>query len=61
MTPSSNDLMRDNQGKKPWLDAGAANQCDFYKDIGNWYPTWGKGGDRGMTVKSVKMWKEGRC
>lgn len=26
-----------------------------------WLPTWGKGNDRGMTVKSVKMWQAGKC
>lgn len=26
-----------------------------------WLPTWGEGNDRGMTVKSVKMWQEGKC
>jgi beta-glucanase (GH16 family) len=26
-----------------------------------WLPTWGEGADRGMTVKSVKMWQAGKC
>jgi hypothetical protein len=26
-----------------------------------WLSTWGEGNDRGMTVKSVKMWQEGKC
>jgi hypothetical protein len=26
-----------------------------------WLPTWGEGNDRGMTVKSVKMWEHGNC
>jgi hypothetical protein len=26
-----------------------------------WLPTWGEGPERGMTVKSVKMWQAGKC
>jgi hypothetical protein len=26
-----------------------------------WLPTWGEGNDRGMTVRSVKMWQHGKC
>jgi beta-glucanase (GH16 family) len=26
-----------------------------------WLPTWGEGNERGMTVKSVKMWEHGKC
>jgi hypothetical protein len=26
-----------------------------------WEPTWGAGNERGLTVKSVKMWQEGKC
>jgi hypothetical protein len=26
-----------------------------------WLPTWGQGNERGMTVKSVKMWSHGNC
>jgi hypothetical protein len=26
-----------------------------------WLPTWGEGVERGMTVKSVKMWQAGKC
>jgi hypothetical protein len=28
---------------------------------GTWEPTWGPGNERGMTVKNVKMWQEGKC
>jgi beta-glucanase (GH16 family) len=27
----------------------------------DWLPTWGEGTERGMTVKSVKMWQAGNC
>ena len=26
-----------------------------------WLPSWGEGNNRGMTVKNVKMWREGKC
>jgi hypothetical protein len=32
-----------------------------WKAIDTWLPTWGQGNDRGMTVKSVKMWQQGAC
>lgn len=56
-----NGWFLDNVGGKPWLDAGASAQWDFYSDVDNWLPTWGEGDTRGMTVKSVKMWQEGGC
>lgn len=36
-----------------------ANNCDAAKS--QWLPTWGQGTERGMTVKSVKMWQAGNC
>jgi hypothetical protein len=51
----------DKQDNKPWLDGGASSQWDFYRDVDTWLPTWGEGNDRGMTVKSVKMWQQGKC
>jgi hypothetical protein len=39
--------------------AGITANSSTAKD--QWLPTWGEGNDRGMTVKSVKMWKEGLC
>jgi hypothetical protein len=27
----------------------------------DWLPSWGEGTERGMTVKSVKMWQAGKC
>lgn len=47
---------------KPWVDAsGHYAPGDFWQAVDDWLPTWGTGADRGMTVKSVKMWQEGLC
>lgn len=51
----------DNQGGKPWLDFATNAQWTFYSQADKWLPTWGEGDSRGMTVKSVKMWQQGRC
>jgi len=34
---------------------------DFWNAKDDWLPTWGEGTERGMTVKSVKMWQAGKC
>lgn len=34
---------------------------DFWKANDTWLPTWGPVKDRGMVVKSVRMWQEGAC
>jgi hypothetical protein len=36
-------------------------QLEFWKAKSQWLPTWGKGAARGMTVKQVKMFKQGKC
>jgi hypothetical protein len=51
----------DNIGDKPWIDAATNAQWTFWSTASEWLPTWGKGDERGMTVKSVKMWQSGRC
>ncbi|KAF2432592.1 glycosyl hydrolase [Tothia fuscella] len=56
-----NGWFLDKKGNKTWLDAGASAQWDFYREAGTWLPTWGEGDKRGMTVKSVKMWQQGKC
>lgn len=33
----------------------------FWDSAGTWYPTWGPGDERGMTVQSVKMFSLGVC
>jgi hypothetical protein len=52
---------RDVKAGKPWLDKNPTAGADFYKNVGEWYPTWGRGHQRGMTVKSVNMWQEDAC
>ncbi|KAF2627591.1 glycoside hydrolase family 16 protein [Macroventuria anomochaeta] len=42
---------------KPWVDGSASAARDFWNAKEQWLPTWGEGNDRGMTVKSVKMWQ----
>ncbi|KAF2427548.1 concanavalin A-like lectin/glucanase [Tothia fuscella] len=48
-------------GNKPWNDAESSAPSDFYAARHKWEPTWGKGNSRGMTIKHVKMWQEGKC
>lgn len=54
-------VFRDGKGGKPWVDAATNAQWTFWDDADNWLPTWGEGDSRGMTVKSVKMWRSGSC
>lgn len=58
---SQNGWFYDGKFNKPWVDGGPTAAADFYKAKNDWLPTWGEGNDHGMTVKSVKMWKEGTC
>src|SRR5437762_10967879 len=46
---------------KPWVDTFANPQAQFWGGRDAWEPTWGQGEERGMTIKSVKMWQEGKC
>ena len=52
---------RDGVSSKPWGDASYTAPYEFWQAQNLWYPTWGNGTARGMTVKSVKMWSEGAC
>ncbi|KAF2454644.1 glycosyl hydrolase [Lineolata rhizophorae] len=58
---SRNGWFQDGKGEKPWLDDSTSAAADFLRAAGKWLPTWGDGDDRGMTVKSVKMWQQGAC
>ncbi|KAL1296819.1 hypothetical protein AAFC00_004445 [Neodothiora populina] len=49
------------QGEKPWDNSDPTAAHAFYEAKDVWYPTWGKGSSKGMTVKSVKMWELGKC
>lgn len=52
---------RDAIGDKPWADSSETPMRDFWKANDTWLPTWGPVKDRGMIVKSVRMWQEGAC
>jgi hypothetical protein len=54
-------LSRDDEADKPWIDGTPTSMRDFWRANGTWLRTWGDGEDRGMTVKSVKIWQEGKC
>ncbi|KAF2677058.1 glycoside hydrolase family 16 protein [Lentithecium fluviatile CBS 122367] len=58
---ANNGWFYDGKFNKPWVDNGPTAARDFIKAKDQWLPTWGEGNDRGMTVKSVKMWQEGVC
>ncbi|KAF2475917.1 concanavalin A-like lectin/glucanase [Lindgomyces ingoldianus] len=58
---AQNGWFFDGKFNKPWVDNGVTAVADFAKAQDKWLPTWGEGNARGMTVKSVKMWQEGKC
>lgn len=55
------NILRDNIGDKPWVDGATNAQWTFWSAASKWLPTWGEGDTKGMTVKSVKMWQQGKC
>jgi hypothetical protein len=57
----TNGFWKDGIGQKPWGDQAETAPKQFWDAQGLWYPTWGEGDKKGLTVKSVKMWKEGAC
>jgi len=58
---ATNGYFQDGVGGKPWVDGSGEAMAQFWNASTSWLPTWGTGSDRGMTVKSVKMWSEGAC
>ena len=52
---------QDGKGNKPWDDGSETAAKAFYDARASWEPTWGTGDIKGMTVKSVTMWKQGSC
>lgn len=59
---SLNGYFPDSVGGKPWVDAtGTIAASEFWLAADQWLPTWGKGNDRSMSIKSVKMWQQGEC
>lgn len=51
----------DQVGDKPWIDAASNSRWTFWDSAQKWLPTWGEGDKKGMTIKSVKMWQQGKC
>jgi hypothetical protein len=58
---ASNGYFPDGEGDKPWIDGAQSSMRDFWYANNTWLPTWGVGDEKGLTVKSVKMWQEGKC
>ncbi|KAK1908238.1 hypothetical protein P3342_013558 [Pyrenophora teres f. teres] len=58
---AQNGWFFDGEGNKPWVDGSDFAARDFWNAKDQWLPSWGKGTERGMTVKSVKMWQAGKC
>ncbi|KAJ9603933.1 hypothetical protein H2200_011455 [Cladophialophora chaetospira] len=58
---SRNGWFQDGVGHKPWVDGKDSAASDFYGARSEWEPSWPEGNDRGLTVKSVKMWQQGAC
>ncbi|GAO17284.1 hypothetical protein UVI_02063460 [Ustilaginoidea virens] len=58
---SNNGWFLDHVGEKPWIDGAKNAQWTFWDAAARWLPTWGEGDERGMTVRSVKMWQLGQC
>ena len=57
----TNGFFPDGKGQKPWGDGSITAPKEFWDSRANWLPTWGEGSTRGLTVKQVKMWREGAC
>ena len=58
---STNGFFKDGVGNKPWGDQSLTAPAEFWSADTTWKQTWGAGGSDGMTVKSVKMWRQGKC
>ncbi|KAF5554621.1 glycoside hydrolase family 16 [Fusarium mexicanum] len=57
----TNGWFPDKLGQKPWSDESSEPMRDFWDAKDTWLPSWGDQKDRGMIVRSVKMWQEGAC
>ncbi|KAJ3546946.1 hypothetical protein NM208_g1757 [Fusarium decemcellulare] len=57
----TNGWFLDQVGNKPWINDATNAQWTFWNAANEWLPTWAEGAERGMTVKSVKMWQQGKC
>lgn len=57
----TNGFFQDGVGNKPWGNQSPTAPKEFWDSADRWLSTWGEGDKRGLTVKSVKMWKQGAC
>ena len=53
----TNGFWPDLVGDKPWNNASPTAPLEFWKASPLWLRTWGEGDTKGMTVKSVKVYK----
>ncbi|BFZ65356.1 hypothetical protein YB2330_006522 [Saitoella coloradoensis] len=53
----TNGYFTDGVDGKPWADATTTARRDFWDAKEEWYPTWPAEEERGMIVKSVKMYQ----
>ncbi|KAK6525362.1 hypothetical protein TWF694_005501 [Orbilia ellipsospora] len=56
----TNGYFKDSSSK-PWVDRTGHEMRDFWAAADQWYPTWGPVESRGMTVRRVRMWQQGKC
>jgi len=57
----TNGFFVDQVGNKPWVNDNEYAPRAFWNAVNQWYPTWGAGDTKGMTVQSVKMYSLGAC
>ena len=57
----TNGFFEDGWDNKPWSNEDPDAPRAFWNAQDQWYPTWGEGNTRGLTVQSVKMYNEGPC
>ena len=57
----TNGFFEDGVGNKPWVNLSPYAPREFWDAQSQWYPTWGAGDTRGLTVQKVRMWTQGAC
>lgn len=57
----TNGFFEDGVANKPWVDASINAPKEFFDARELWRHTWPDSTERGMTVRNVKMWKQGKC
>lgn len=57
----TNGYFQDSKSNKPWADQSPTAPLEFWSARDAWLPTWGLGDSKGMTVSSVKMYRQGKC